>query len=119
MTSRLHERVAGRVHEPADLLEEDAARDAAPARVAAREVAAHVALARRPEERVAHRVQDAVAVGVALEAAAVGHLDPAEAERAPRHQAVGVEAVADAKRALMRGPAPRGRPRPRRGPRAS
>ena len=70
--------------------------------VAAREVAPHVALPRRPQQRVADGVQDAVAVGVALEAAAVGHVDPAEAERAPGHQAVGVEAVADANRAHAR-----------------
>ena len=98
VTSRLTSAYPAASHEPADLLEEDPARDAAPPRVAAREVAAHVALPRRPEERVADRVQDAVAVGVALEAAAVGHLDPAEEERAPGHQAVGVEAVADAQR---------------------
>ena len=59
-------------------------------------MAAHVALPRRPEEGVADRVQDAVAVGVAFEAAAVGHLDAAEVQGAARHQAVGVEPVADA-----------------------
>ena len=92
---------------------------ALPARVAAREVAAHVARGGRAQQRVAHGVEQAVAVGVALQAALVGHAHAAEHERPARHQPVRVEAAG--RRGARSRPQPRraARPRPRPGPPAS
>ena len=83
-------------------------------------VAPHVPLPRRAEERIADRVDEAVAVGVALEAARVRNLDAAQEQRSARHEPMSVEAVADAVAAHARGRLqPQQRSRPRPGPRAS
>ena len=56
---------------------------------------AEVALAHCAEQCTRHRVQQHVAIGVALEPAVVRNQHPAEHERAIRHERVRVEAVAD------------------------
>jgi hypothetical protein len=85
----------GLTHQPRGLLEKLAAGHATPARVAAREVTAHVALAEGPEEGVADSVDGAVPIRVALEPAGMGHLDAAQLEGATGHQPVNVEPLPD------------------------
>ena len=64
--------------------------------VGVREGAADVAQRQRAERRVDQGVADDVGVGVAVQPARVRDLDAAQHQRAPGHQAVGVEGDADA-----------------------
>src|SRR5262249_59473136 len=73
-----------RAHARDHAREDLAARDARERRVRGREVAAEVALAERAEEGARDRVQEHVAIGVALEAARVRGPSAAEPQRAPR-----------------------------------
>ena len=67
-----------------------------PARVGVGEVSAEVAQRRRAEEGVDDRVREDIGVGVPVEADVRRDRHAAQDERAPRHEAVDVVAVADA-----------------------
>ena len=76
------------------MLDEQTARGALPSRVGARKVLAHVPGRGGAEQGVADGVEDAVAVGMAFEAAVEGDVHSAQQERPARDQTVGVESVA-------------------------
>ena len=77
-----------RTHEPAAV-------GAAQTRVGIRKMPADVAQPRRTEQRVADRVQQHVAIGMAEQTLLERDVDAADHQLAPRHQRVDVEPLSD------------------------